>query len=731
MVAYYRGLTASELDSKGAMPAVGLDHQAAKQLISGPDMQDNVCIACINSPKSTTLSGNVSTIEQLCHVLQGQGIFARRLETDDKAYHSPAMRIIGHRYEDLLSEVNLGKHADIYAKGTVKMFSCVSQKVVSQSEVINPQYWRQNLESPVLFSDTLEELLLSDEHHLIEVGAHPALRQPVRDVQDKAQTSAIYFSTLARHKVDEESFLRLVGNLYLHGHEPVFENVNRVNSDACKSTSKPHVLSNLPHYSWDYGPVMWRESRISSEYRQRAFTPHELFGSRAPSGSKSTALWRNFLRVNEVPWLQDHKLGGALVFPAAAYLAMAIEALLQECQVSHYSSILLKQVHLKSLLVLPPEKEGIEIFTSLRPNDPSRTISSDSWWDFEITSYAANVSTLHVTGSIRISTDDSPMKPKTTFSEKSFERQATRTWYEKLNREGLCFGPSFRSLSQIFTDRSKRMSCAVAKTILFQKNNKDFDQRSSYIVHPVNIDSMLQVGIIASASGTVGELHSKIPVFIDQLRISAAISSDASDESSIRGSSESAGFGTAILSADFENHTGQHLMQMSGVRVVAYMDSLLNKETVAERHPALRIVWKPDISTFEGTCVPELTRFIRGIASQLPVDVKNPEIPKLAAAIDLLVHKNPRMRILELSSTTNSRLAGFLNLVGIGPPQKRFESYVTCTLDPIGRLSSREIAGNLAADETSIDLIPSRLDSIFDVVIVTPVGPLGVMKVLR
>ena len=723
-VAYYRGLTASEIDSKGAMLAVGLDHQAAKQLISSLDMQEDICVACINSPKSTTISGNVGPVEQLLHVLQGKGIFVRRLETDDKAYHSPAMRVIGHRYEALLSGLNFGKHADPCCNGTVTMFSCVSKKVISKSEATSPLYWRANLESPVVFSDTLEELLLSDEYHLIEVGPHPALRQPVRDIQEKVQTSAIYFSTLARHEIDEESMLRLVGNLYLHGHEPVFEKVNRVDSESCQSNSKVQVLSNLPHYSWDHGPVMWKESRISSEYRQRVFGPHELFGSRVPSGSTTTALWRNVLRLNEVPWLQDHKLGGTIVFPAAGYIAMATEALLQECQVSRYSSIMLKQVHLKSLLVIPQEKEGVEIFTSLRPNNLSMVISSDSWWDFEIASHAANVSTLHVTGCIRISTNDSPMKPKTTFSDNSFEEQATRTWYEKLNREGLCFGPAFRSLSQVFTDRSKRMSCAVAKTILFQKNEKPFGERPSYVVHPVTIDAMLQVGIIASASGTVGELRSKIPMFIDHLRISAAITSDASDESCIRGSSERAGFGTAILSADLENHTGQHLMQMSGVRVVAYVDSLRDNGTVAERHPALRIVWKPDISTFEGTCVRELTRYIQTFASQLPADVCSPETPKLAAAIDLLVHKNPRMRILELSSTTNSRLAGLLDMMGIGPPQKRFESYMICTLNSAGELSSHEITGTLAADERTIDLTPCKFESIADVVIVTPVGSL-------
>lgn len=38
------------------------------------------------------------------------------------------------------------------------------------------------------------------------------------------------------------------------------------------------------------------------------------------------------LRTHDVAWLQDHKIGGQILFPAAGYIAMAVEALYQSSQ---------------------------------------------------------------------------------------------------------------------------------------------------------------------------------------------------------------------------------------------------------------------------------------------------------------------------------------------------------------------------------------------------------------
>ena len=103
-IAYYRGLLSSLLAEhkikgveKGGMLAVGASPQIAEDAISEVGATGKVVIACINSPKSVTLSGHATSIEMLEHTLKEKGIFARRLKVN-VAYHSPQMNQIAVDY---------------------------------------------------------------------------------------------------------------------------------------------------------------------------------------------------------------------------------------------------------------------------------------------------------------------------------------------------------------------------------------------------------------------------------------------------------------------------------------------------------------------------------------------------------------------------------------------------------------------------------------------------------
>ncbi|MCV4639964.1 polyketide synthase dehydratase domain-containing protein, partial [Escherichia coli] len=50
---------------------------------------------------------------------------------------------------------------------------------------------------------------------------------------------------------------------------------------------------------------------------------HDLLGWRLPDSDIS---WENVLDPVILPWLADHKVGGAMVYPGAAYLEMALAA---------------------------------------------------------------------------------------------------------------------------------------------------------------------------------------------------------------------------------------------------------------------------------------------------------------------------------------------------------------------------------------------------------------------
>lgn len=702
-VAYYRGLVASEHAVEGAMMAVGLGSEIVSKEISRHGFQQELKIACINSEESTTVSGRKDAIDRFLEILTNRGIFVRKLKTDGKAYHSHHMEAIGQSYEDLLSKVFQERQSNAEQDTGTKMFSTVNTKAAEKCQIATAKYWRSNLESPVLFKEAMQSLLLTGPYHLIEIGPHPALRSPLRDIREKAgDLQSRYFSSLSRGRNSELSILDLVGTLYLNGHRLKFSEINNFSMEGsqlksassgdqssehiCAATpysccaSKhicPRVLHDLPSYAWQYGEPLWHESRISSEYRNLQQPRHELLGSRIPGAPGVTACWRNILKVEEVPWLQDHKLGRTMVFPAAGYVGMAIEGLLQLRDSPTESIITLRQVHLKSFLALEPGKDNVEVSLQLEPATVSSLGESNIWWRFAVSSYAASTTTVHATGFIASTLTSKMRKIKLPQEQFLVENKATRTWYNRLAKERLCFGPQFQSLTDIGTDRKKGLPLAIAKTTF----REAMDGYSRYKIHPITLDAILQTAIVASSMGDVQCLHGKIPVTIGELDVTSSLATSPLEPCTIHGTSQKIGFEAVLLGGDLQNSTGKTIAHLQGVRAVPYEENSLRIITgTMDRSPALRILWKPDVSMIGGNNPHALKEYMEKFVSLLPFQVQPPSLAYLLAAIDLVTHKNWRMRVLELTNESDSLLEDTLYQTSIGSQPRRFESYTRSTL---------------------------------------------------
>ncbi|TAQ88229.1 hypothetical protein B7494_g3462 [Chlorociboria aeruginascens] len=692
-IAYYRGLAVTECCSEGAMIAVGLSNVEVSTQISVLNLNKKLRVACINSPESTTVSGEVEAINALLKDLQDRNMFARKLKTDGKAYHSQLMRPAGQEYEDLLVPVfakrptTKGKLAD----AGVEMFSSVTSQIEDKSMVGTAEYWRRNLESPVAFSPAMEKLLLSDSYCMIEVGPHPALGQPIRDIQQKINSvQHSYFSTLHRGSNSEISMLELAGSLYLQGFKLPFSKINAFDA----TTPKACIIYDLPSYAWDHQEILWNEPRISSEYRNLTHKRHDLLGSRIPGTPGKGMWWRNILKVQQLPWLQDHKLGDTMVFPAAAYLAMAIEGIcqLQSTPVIE-GKISLRDVNILNLLVLRPDND-IELSTKLEPSEISGVNQSNNWWSFQISSHAAGTCNIHANGFITLkrTPSDANIESKHYCPDiglDNHDKQAMRIWYNKLAKEGLCFGPQFRSLTEISTDRSKKLTSAIAKTAFRQGGQETDPEESSYKIHPVTIDSLLQAAILASSAGKIQDLHGKVPVLIHELDILCEDTTRAAEICTIQAESRKVGFGTAIIGAELANITGRIIMQMRDVRAIHYTETSLQTDTKFIRNPNLRILWKPDISLMTTKDTDAFTNYLEHFASLIPTSLSSrPELALFAGAVDMAIHENGRMNILEFSDDSDEDLQEFLEQVTIGKNPKHFETYTKVTVNPAGEFLS-------------------------------------------
>ncbi|KAI4263653.1 MAG: hypothetical protein L6R42_001207 [Xanthoria sp. 1 TBL-2021] len=83
IVAYYRGLVVRDVNTNGAMMAVGLGAEGVKPYLEGTD--DKVVIAYHNSPLRVTLSGDANAPKTVQAKLDAEKIFARPVKTGGKA----------------------------------------------------------------------------------------------------------------------------------------------------------------------------------------------------------------------------------------------------------------------------------------------------------------------------------------------------------------------------------------------------------------------------------------------------------------------------------------------------------------------------------------------------------------------------------------------------------------------------------------------------------------------
>ena len=136
-LAYYRGRLSNGIkdlapDVSGAMLAAGLGAEQIQDYLH--DLSDDqVSIACINSPINVTLSGDSAAISQLKIKLEADGIFARQLKVET-AYHSAHMRLISQAYWWAIRDVEV-----LEQSSDIKMFSSVTGELVEVKD-LGPQY---------------------------------------------------------------------------------------------------------------------------------------------------------------------------------------------------------------------------------------------------------------------------------------------------------------------------------------------------------------------------------------------------------------------------------------------------------------------------------------------------------------------------------------------------------------------------------------------------------------
>ncbi|KAL2756326.1 hypothetical protein ACRALDRAFT_1033186 [Sodiomyces alcalophilus JCM 7366] len=422
-IAYYRGvhshLASSPTGQPGAMMAIGLSFQKAQEFCQRPQFHGRVSVAASNARSSVTVSGDADAILEAKEVLDAEGVFARALQVD-KAYHSHHMKPCSGAYLDSLRACGI-QVLRTDAGGDCVWYSSVhgsAGRYTHEPGSFADQYWVDNLVQPVMFSQALDRAVQESQRLdlVLEVGPHPALRGPASDlIKSLAGVAVPYSGVLKRGEDDFAAFSEALGFVWRHVQVdvrgqamPDFEAFAR----ACVSDEasfRPQVCKSLPTFPWNHSKSLLWESRTSKLWRGRREPEHDLLGVPTVSGNRQEVHWRKIMRVREMDWLRGHKFQNQVLFPAAGYVSMAVEAasyLVPE-QPNKVNVIELNDMKIHRAITLSEQSSsGTEVTFVIRTRqqDATTTMAEYSCYSVEADAGADEQSHCNFTGSATIIT---------------------------------------------------------------------------------------------------------------------------------------------------------------------------------------------------------------------------------------------------------------------------------------------------------------------------------------
>ncbi|KAF2107006.1 hypothetical protein BDV96DRAFT_506848 [Lophiotrema nucula] len=366
-IAYYRGfhahLARSASGERGAMMAVGASLQYAEQLCKY-EFSGRISIAASNSSSSVTLSGDQTAIEEAKAMFDEKKIFTRLLKVDT-AYHSHHMLPCSDPYVRSLQACSVEIQEP--PPGAPIWYSSVySGKEMDVDQSLKEVYWKENMVNTVLFSQALEAAIAGmDSCDLaLEVGAHPALKGPaIQTLQEHLGATVPYLGVLERKSDDVSAFSGALGSVWSHLGASALSFA--AYDAACAGNSDRRLVHGLPTYAWDHERRFWYESRKPKAARSRTEPVHQLLGRQSVESAEDELRWTNILKPKEIPWLSGHQLQGQTIFPAAGYIAMAMEAAMIWTRGIEIQLVEMFDFEIRRSIPFDERQDGVEVLISL------------------------------------------------------------------------------------------------------------------------------------------------------------------------------------------------------------------------------------------------------------------------------------------------------------------------------------------------------------------------------
>jgi len=479
----HRANLCGQLAGLGSMAVVELTPADLREELARRQI-DDIEIAVMAAPKSTVVGGGVESVQRLVDALEADGIFARTVAVDVASHTSQVEPILVELSELLVGVEARTPHTPIYSTTLLDPRA---------DPVCDSSYWIDNLRHSVRFRSAVQASL-DDGHSLfVEVSPHPIVTRAVIQNAAAIDVNVNVFPSVTRDIAMPHGLLDLVGAVYNCGAALDF---GALYSDG--------PLLDLPLPAWTHYPLFLEQTTQAGDKYQVASTHPLLNIYRRLQEEPERHVWVSDVGLICHPWLVDHQVNGAPLFPGAGFCEMALAAARTALGTMHVD---VQGITFEHVLRLEASTPVISSAVLDRPGELS----------FRLEGQAADGATVHVRARL-VSTAAEP-QPVVSYDVAALRARHVRPMaapdvYQWFAACGIKFGPSFRALAPT-------IAVSGDGTSLFADIRLPSSVRqgaSQYTVHPVLLDACFQsVGAFAQVVSATDE-RMLLPLSVKSLR---------------------------------------------------------------------------------------------------------------------------------------------------------------------------------------------------------------------
>ncbi|BBX45076.1 type I polyketide synthase [Mycobacterium cookii] len=449
-----RGRFMQALPSGGAMVAMQATEDEVRPLLT-----DNVGIAAVNGPSSVVVSGAEARVAAIADQLRGQGRRVHRLAVSH-AFHSPLM-------EPMIGEFKAAARELTVNPVNIPVISNVTGELAGD-DFASADYWTQHIRAAVRFADSVHYANAAGASRFLEVGPGGGLTSSIEESLADADIASV--PLLRKDRPEPNSLTAGVAQAFVAG----------VGVD-WRAMLPGAGFIELPTYAFERRRF-WLSAdggALDAEGLGLEASEHALLGAVVELPASGGVVLTGRLSAGTQGWLNDHAVGGVVVFPGAGFVELAIRA------ADEVGCTVVDELMLAAPLVIPATGSvSVQVVVGGADESGSRAVSVFSRRD------AHSGWTLHAEGVVRPGAAD-PGTGLSAWPPAGATPVDIDGLYDRLAARGYGYGPAFQGLTamwrrgeEVFAEVSLPGDAGVSP--------------AGFGVHPAVLDAALHAVIVAT-----------------------------------------------------------------------------------------------------------------------------------------------------------------------------------------------------------------------------------------